>query len=75
MPRYFFNVLNDVRTNDYTGLVLDSLESARREAVKDVQDILRQHYATLDNNKWTTWSIEICDDNGNVLLVVPFVAN
>ena len=75
MPLYFFNVLNDVRTNDQVGSVLDDLERALVEAQKDIRDILRQHYETLDNNKWTSWSIEICDESGNVLLVVPFVAN
>jgi len=75
MPRYFFNVLNSGRTDDQEGIVLPDLESARREALRDVEDILRQNFATLDMGRQATWSIEICDEKGTVLLVVPFSAN
>ncbi|AMN40438.1 DUF6894 family protein [Rhodoplanes sp. Z2-YC6860] len=75
MPRYYFNVLNSSRAEDHEGVELLDLESARREAYKDVEDIKRQKFETLDTSSWTTWSIEICDEQGNVLLVIPFLAN
>jgi len=74
MPRYFFNVMNDVKSMDFEGRELPDLDAARVEALKDVEDILRSHFATVGNN-WTKWSIEICNRDGDVLLVVPFSKN
>ena len=74
MPRYFFNIMNDVKTQDYDGVELPDLEAARGEAQKDIVEILETHFDSLDNN-WTKWSIEICDGDGVLLLVVPFKSN
>ena len=75
MPRYFFHVLNHIRTQDHDGVELPDLKAAISEALKDVTDIKRQHFVTLDNHAWARWSIEICDEAGAVLLVVPFSEN
>ncbi len=75
MPRYFFHVLNHVRTQDHDGVELPDIETARLEALKDIKDILRQHFDTLDNHGWAKWTIEICDEDGAILLVVPFSKN
>ena len=74
MPRYFFNVMNDVKTQDFDGVELADLEAARGEAQKDIDEILESHFASIGSN-WTKWSIEICDDDGALLLVVPFSRN
>jgi hypothetical protein len=60
---------------DPEGVDLPDLESARREAYKDMDDLKRQNFETLDTSTWATWSIEICDDQNNVLLVIPFSVN
>ena len=73
MARYYFNVLNDVRTEDALGVELPSLEAARLEARKDIKDIKGAHFDSLGD--WTKWSIEICDKNGKLLLTVPFSTN
>lgn len=75
MPRYFFHVVNAARVRDQEGVDLPDLESARREAYKDIQDIKRQNFLMLDTTSWAAWSIEICDEQGAVLLVVPFSKN
>ena len=74
MPRFFFNVLNDIRADDATGVVLPDLKAAHGEALKDIQDIVHDHFSTL-RSAWSAWSIEICDEDKNVLLVVPFTSN
>jgi hypothetical protein len=74
MPRYFFHVLNDVRTQDFEGIELPNLEAARLSAKKDIDDIVRAHFNTMSKN-WSKWSIEICDHDGELLLVVPFSSN
>ena len=75
MPRYFFHVQNHIRTQDHDGVELPNIETARHEASKDIKDVVRQHFETLDNHAWARWSIEICDKAGAVLLVVPFSEN
>ena len=74
MPRYFFNVMNDVKTQDFDGLVLADLEAAKGEAEKDIVDIKQSHFNSL-SGEWSNWSIEICDHKGALLLVVPFSSN
>lgn len=74
MPRYFFNVMNDIKTQDVVGIDLPNLEAAKVEAQRDIDDIMASHFATLGHN-WPKWSIEICDRQGTVLLIVPFSIN
>ena len=74
MPRYFFNVLNHIKTRDFDGVVLSDLKSARREAEKDIAEIKESNFSSLKGD-WAKWSIEICDNDGAVLLVVPFSRN
>ena len=74
MPRYFFNVLNHVRSQDFEGVELPNLEAARVEARKDIDEILQTEFHSLGKN-WSRWSIEICDHKGTLLLVVPFSRN
>jgi hypothetical protein len=74
MPRYFFNVLNDVKAQDFDGMDLPSLQAAKGEAEKDIVDIKESHFNSLSGD-WSKWSIEICDDEGALLLVVPFSTN
>ena len=41
MPRYFFNVRNHVYTQGFEGIDLVDLATAKREALKDIADILK----------------------------------
>ena len=74
MPRYFFNVMNDVKTQDFDGIELANLDAAESEAQKDIADIIASHFNSFSSD-WTKWSIEICDQDGLLLLVVPFSRN
>ena len=74
MPRYFFNVLNHIKTRDFDGTVLPNLQAAKGEAEKDIVDIKESHFNSLSGD-WSKWSIEICDHKGALLLVVPFSSN
>src|SRR4029078_12453861 len=60
MPRYFFNVMNDVRTRDFEGMELGNIEAAQSEAEKDIAEIKQAHFNSLSGD-WSKWSIEICD--------------
>lgn len=74
MPQYFFNVRNHINADDHDGLDLLSLEAARDEAEKDIADIMRCRTSVAGDN-WLEWSIEICDRERKILLVVPFSSN
>jgi hypothetical protein len=75
MPKFFFN-LNDgsVTLPDDVGRDLPSLDAARREANADIIDVMRTDFKLIDKN-WTTWSLRICDEDGNVLDEIPFIRN
>ena len=74
MPRYYFNVRNHVHTEDHDGVDLPDLATAKREALKDVADIVKTSSGVIAN-RWSGWSIEVCDGARKVLLVVPFRSN
>ena len=74
MPRYFFNVIDGVKTQDFEGTELINLDAARGEAQKDIDEIKETHFDSLGSD-WSGWSIEICDLNGVLLTIVPFSRN
>ena len=74
MPRYFFNVVNGVKIQDFDGTQLINLDAARGEAQKDIDEIKVTHFNSLGND-WSGWSIEIRDPDDVLLLVVPFLRN
>ena len=74
MTLYFFNIKNHIRAQDEVGTELANLEAARTEALKDIVDI-KDSRSTALGDHWPEWSIEVCDDEGDVLLVVPFSRN
>lgn len=71
MPRYYFNVLGEFRSDDLIGTELPDLDAAKIEARKDVIEIMRSRFETIGND-WSIFSIEICDDGHNVIFVMPF---
>jgi hypothetical protein len=73
MPKFFFN-LNDgsVTLPDDVGRDLPSLDAARHEAIADIVDVMRTDFKLMDKN-WATWSLCICEEDGNVLVEIPFM--
>jgi hypothetical protein len=71
---FYFHVRNHVDAVDHEGTSLANLEAARREALKDIADIMREKWDAI-GMQWSAWSIEICDDNRKILLIVPFTSN
>jgi Domain of unknown function (DUF6894) len=74
LPRYFFNVNNGIKTQDLEGTELANLAAAKVEARKDIDEIAQTNFPSL-NSDWSKSSIEICDQDGALLLVVPFSNN
>jgi len=69
--RYHFNVISASGTlNDREGSELPSLADARREAIEDARFLMSA--AVLEGRDISGRSIEICNEAGDVLLVVPF---
>ena len=67
--------MNHIKTQDFDGVVLPNLDAAKGEAVKDIVDIKESHFNLPRGGDWSKWSIEICDHQGALLLVVPFSSN
>ena len=74
MPRYYFNVRNHVDSEDLDGVELPDLQTAKREAAKDIADIVKTS-SDGSGNHWSEWSIEVCDGEHKIVLVVPFRSN
>jgi hypothetical protein len=71
MARYFFNVVTTTEIiADYEGTELPSLYVAKAEAIKDARSLMSA--AISDGRDISTRRIEIMNDLGVLLLVIPF---
>jgi hypothetical protein len=71
MTRYYFNLVSPTTTvEDLEGTELSSLDAARREAIKDARQLMGA--AILDGDDISNRRIEITNEAGEVLLVLPF---
>jgi hypothetical protein len=71
MPRFHFNVFNNVVALDYEGVERPSLEVARTEAVAGARDLVSSHIRD-GNTIYSSHRIEITDEAGRLLHVVRF---
>lgn len=71
MPRYFFNIITaSGAIVDDEGSDLRNLGQARLEAIKDARALMST--AMQDGRTIFGRSIAICDETGDVLMVLPF---
>ncbi len=71
MPRYYFVLFsNDGFMDDVEGTELPDLAAARHEAREDVEYLRQRRIG--GRRSWAGWEMQVRDDGGAVLLVVPF---
>ena len=71
MPRYFFNLTNDIRTVvDANGVQLEDEEAMRLEAVEMVTDLREEAHIT--GMDWSGWRVIVRDENGCGCFEVKF---
>jgi len=74
MPRFYFNVVTDHgRILDAEGTELSALEEARSEALEDARALMSG--AVLEGRDISGRSVEICNESGEILMIVPFAAS
>ena len=72
MPRFFFHVHDGVSQRDDEGTVLPDLLTARREAVRLSGSLLHELGGEFWNGE--SWSLEVTDGRGAVLVALRFTA-
>ncbi len=73
MPRYHFNFTNGERfMEDAEGIDLPDEVAVREEALGMARDLARESVDGID--AWLAWRIEITDENGRLVMTVPFSA-
>jgi hypothetical protein len=71
MAMYFFNVIaGSVTISDEEGTDLPSIDAAMEEAAKDARALMSD--AVLLGRDISRRSISICNEQGEVLAIVPF---
>ena len=71
MPRYFFNLTNDIRTVvDADGVELEDEEAVRLEAQEMVADLREESHIT--GTDWSGWRMIVRDENGCDCFEVKF---
>src|SRR5260370_7554191 len=62
MPRYFFNLTNDIRTVvDADGVELEDEEAVRLEALEMVADLREESHIT--GTDWSGWRVIVRDEH------------
>ncbi|MGO7780613.1 hypothetical protein ACC717_10890 [Rhizobium ruizarguesonis] len=71
MPRFYFNILSEAGSlDDWEGTELADLDAARIEAVRDARALMSS--AVLLGYDIASRSVEIRNETGDILLVMPF---
>jgi len=70
MPRFFFNIKNDIDVIDPEGQELDNLAAARQQAIAYARDLAAE--AVRQGEVDLKHSIIISDEDGDELLTVTF---
>ena len=70
MPRYFFNVYDDVVAIDDEGVELPSLEAAKLQALAGARELIGEQvkHGYVERSHW----IDICDEQGSTLHTLRF---
>ena len=70
MPRYYFDCLGDHElVADDHGADLPSLTAAREHALRIARSVMAAGSRTDD---WSRWTVDVADEAGEPVLVVPF---
>jgi hypothetical protein len=73
MKRFFFNIVTAAgKILDPEGTELGDLDIARTEAIKDARMLMSD--ALMEGKDISSRSMEITDETGEVLLMLPFVS-
>ena len=70
MPRYYFNVYDDVIANDIEGVELPNEAAARLQALLGARDLIAEQvrHGYFIRSHW----IDVVDDQGAVLFAITF---
>ena len=70
MPRYFFNVYDDVVAPDEEGMELPNLQAARLHALAGARDLIsaQVRHGYLVRSHW----IDVADEQGEIILSITF---
>ncbi len=73
MQRYYFHLRNNGgRSEDEAGMLLPDRENAIRAAFDAARSIMRTATDTARAEAWRGWQIEVVDEQGTPVLVLPF---
>ena len=70
MPRFFFNVYDDVVAIDHEGMELPNLEAARLSALQGARELIAEQvkHGYIVQTHW----IDVVDEGGNTVLTLSF---
>ena len=71
MPHYFLNLFNDADSPDHEGTDFADLAAARRAAVAGAREVMADHVMK-GRPLNMAHRVEVVDENGKVLAVIPF---
>jgi hypothetical protein len=71
MPRYYFNVANQVPLTDPDGTELANGETAFVHALQVMRELMFKRAGML-GHPWSTWTMRVNDRDGKTIHTIPF---
>jgi hypothetical protein len=71
MPRYYFDVVDDVCLSDSDGTVLADSESAHIHGLQVIRELMFKRTEML-GQPWSAWTMHVNDKNGKAIHRIQF---
>ena len=73
MPRYYFDLVDDVKVHDTQGVSLPNLDAARAYAKTFARELMETK-KTLLGEPHGAWTVQVCDGRLQRVLKIPFAS-
>jgi uncharacterized protein DUF6894 len=73
MPRYYFDLVDDVKIRDQKGVSLPNIEAAREYAKTFARELMEEK-ATLLGESHNAWSVHVSNGRFERVLKIPFAS-
>jgi hypothetical protein len=73
MPRFYFDLVDDIKVHDKKGVSLPDIDAAREYAKTFARELIEEK-PTLMGESHAAWSVQVCNGRFERVLRIPFAS-
>jgi hypothetical protein len=73
MPRFYFDLVDDIKVHDKKGVSLPDIDAAREYAKTFARELMEEK-PTLMGESLAAWSVQVCNGRFERVLKIPFAS-